>query len=117
MIESEDHSGRTPLSYAAKYGHEDVVRLLLEKGATPDFKDALMPTWKRPKRSSSTSCDICQLDILKGDVYSHCGICSGGDFDICSICSEIDGDQSYGCESHRGSLSGAASRPIWPKKN
>lgn len=35
-----DSYGRTPLSYAAEYGHEAMVKLLLEHGVKPDSKDA-----------------------------------------------------------------------------
>jgi ankyrin repeat protein len=31
--------GRTPLSWAAEKGHEDIVRLLLEKSADPNSTD------------------------------------------------------------------------------
>ena len=32
-VDSKDNSGQTPMSWAAEYGHVEVVRLLLEKGA------------------------------------------------------------------------------------
>jgi ankyrin repeat protein len=35
----KDSYSRTPLSYAAEYGHEAMVALLLEKGAELDTKD------------------------------------------------------------------------------
>jgi ankyrin repeat protein len=39
-LESKDSRfGRTPLSWAAREGHEAVVRLLLEKGADLESKD------------------------------------------------------------------------------
>jgi len=37
--DSEDTYGQTPLLYAAKYSHEAVVKLLLEKGAKLETKD------------------------------------------------------------------------------
>jgi ankyrin repeat protein len=36
-----DFGGRTPLGYAAGYGHEAMVKLLIESGAQPDLKDKL----------------------------------------------------------------------------
>lgn len=38
-IESKDSSGRTPLLWAAIYGHEAIVRLLLEEDADFELKD------------------------------------------------------------------------------
>jgi ankyrin repeat protein len=38
-VESKDNSGNTPLSMAARYKHEAVVKLLLEKGADVESKD------------------------------------------------------------------------------
>ncbi|RAH83128.1 ankyrin [Aspergillus japonicus CBS 114.51] len=39
--DAADMLGWTPLSWAAKEGHEGVVRTLLAKGATPDLADAM----------------------------------------------------------------------------
>ncbi|KAK5467499.1 hypothetical protein LTS15_000472 [Exophiala xenobiotica] len=38
-LESKDNNGQTPLSWAAEYGHEAIVRVLLEMGAELDSKD------------------------------------------------------------------------------
>ena len=38
-IEVEDSNGWTPLIFAAKYGHLDVVKYLLERGANIEAKD------------------------------------------------------------------------------
>ncbi|KAH8897563.1 hypothetical protein GQ53DRAFT_712018 [Thozetella sp. PMI_491] len=38
-IDAKDGYGRTPLSWAAKEGHDAVVRLLLDRGAEIDMKD------------------------------------------------------------------------------
>ena len=43
-VESKDTEGQTPLSWAAKNGHEAVVNVLLEKGAEKPLY------WKRLKR-------------------------------------------------------------------
>ena len=37
---TRDQEGGTPLSKAAAYGHEEMVKLLLEKGADLDSKDS-----------------------------------------------------------------------------
>ena len=39
---------RTPLWWAARYGHETVVKLLLEKGADMEFKSSYgqTPLWR-----------------------------------------------------------------------
>jgi ankyrin repeat protein len=38
-MDLKDSYGRTPLSWAARNGHEAVVKLLLEKGAELETKD------------------------------------------------------------------------------
>jgi Ankyrin repeats (3 copies)/Ankyrin repeat len=38
-IATQDNNGQTPMSWAAWYGHLEVVKLLLEKGAEVDAKD------------------------------------------------------------------------------
>src|SRR4030081_3441519 len=38
-LETKTPYGQTPLYLAAMNGHEDVVRFLLEKGASPDVRD------------------------------------------------------------------------------
>ncbi|KAJ5709969.1 hypothetical protein N7493_009561 [Penicillium malachiteum] len=35
-VDIEDHVGRTPLSWAVAYGHEEISNMLLQKGANPD---------------------------------------------------------------------------------
>ena len=39
-IESRDRDGKTPLMLAAQYGRTSTVKLLLDKGAKPDARDA-----------------------------------------------------------------------------
>jgi len=41
-LNPKDGSGRTPLSYAARKGHEAVVKLLVEKGVDPNPKDGAL---------------------------------------------------------------------------
>lgn len=38
-VDIEDHVGRTPLSWAVAYGHEEISNLLLQHGADPDHKN------------------------------------------------------------------------------
>ena len=38
-IEAKDNCGWTPLWWAARHGHEAIVKLLLEKGANIEAKD------------------------------------------------------------------------------
>lgn len=47
VVDTPDKFRMTPLSVAARKGHEAAVKLLLEKGARPDFKDhkGHTPSW------------------------------------------------------------------------
>ena len=40
-VDAKDQKGRTPLHYAAMYGHEEIVQLLLLRGATCGVRDYL----------------------------------------------------------------------------
>ena len=37
--DSKDSDNRTPLSYAAQWGHATILNILLSKGVDPDSKD------------------------------------------------------------------------------
>ena len=43
-VDSADESLLVPLHNAASFGHLDVVRLLLEKGANPNAQDRFVPS-------------------------------------------------------------------------
>ncbi len=38
-FESKDKNGKTPLSWAAQYGHAAIIKLLIEKGANFETRD------------------------------------------------------------------------------
>lgn len=61
----KDHSGRTPLSYAAQRGSDDTVPILLEKGAEPNTGDnaGRLPLSYAAQRSRK---DIARHLIVKG---------------------------------------------------
>ena len=84
----KSNSGWTPLSLAARQGHSDVVKLLLakyeENGIVLHDKDVNFAT--RPATEGRITCDNCLSIIPDPDAHYHCGICSGGDFDICQKC-------------------------------
>ncbi|XP_075214408.1 uncharacterized protein LOC142320474 isoform X2 [Lycorma delicatula] len=66
-----DKIGRTPLHYAAILGSEDVVRLLLEAGASPNNRYVLMP-WKNDGSYNSFRCSHgldCAREVTAANNY------------------------------------------------
>ena len=63
-------SQSTPLHYAAKCGHLEVVRLLIKKGAAPDEADV---DGRRPLHYAALDGhkEVCQLLMAQGDVDVH----------------------------------------------
>ena len=94
-LNSQDCFGRTPLWWARRIGNYDITQLLLdhtEIAAAHIYEtDPPIDVDVIPYDKSSTSCDVCTLNILKDDAYYHCGVCNGGDFDICLGCYTIGG--------------------------
>jgi ankyrin repeat protein len=86
----EDNFGRTPLWWAKKNGYPEIADLLLKKSRENGIfiQEDGLPTTAISVLADITSrwCDVCVLGILKEDVYYHCSICNGGDFDICKEC-------------------------------
>ncbi|KAF4454921.1 hypothetical protein F53441_2660 [Fusarium austroafricanum] len=117
-IDDPDKWGSTPLSFAARFGHANIVRALLDTGsvdvwasdnfgrttiwwATNQGHDQVVSlltgTNLGDEELVSSSgerkgryCDICLLTISRGYFY-HCGICNEDDFDICRQCAGLGG--------------------------
>jgi ankyrin repeat protein len=94
-INSRDCFGRTTLWWARKTGNADIAQLLLEYAETRHIllyeSDISTEVGLTPNDGASRSCDVCTLSILEDDVYYHCEVCNGGDFDICLECYKIGG--------------------------
>lgn len=65
-IETKTAYGQTPLYLAAMSGHEDVVRFLLEKGASPDITDTFYKASVLVFAVSRDHFEIAKLLIQKG---------------------------------------------------
>lgn len=79
-------TGRTCLHYAAGYGHEELVSLLLDEGASPSSRDLNLDTPLHLAASSNqphalynlvtAACDVCLVKNLRGktpiDIAADC---------------------------------------------
>lgn len=54
-VEAKDKSGNTPLHMALKGGGKDIVKLLIESGATYEYKELLLALIKSPKEFDKLS--------------------------------------------------------------
>ncbi|KAI1047936.1 hypothetical protein LB505_013246, partial [Fusarium chuoi] len=120
-LDEADHWGSTPFSLAARFGWVDIIKTLLDAGTVEvesSDKFSRTTTWwatsrnhdaaarllagadgtdieereavQEQKPEIETFCDICCLDV-SDQVFAHCGICIGGDFDVCSACLSLGG--------------------------
>jgi hypothetical protein len=84
--EAQDKFGRTPLSDAIVRKRFDVVKAL-ETFSETSSQVTVGPVVEATSQPVvHVLCDICGVDILKGEAFYYCIICSGGDFDICEVC-------------------------------
>jgi ankyrin repeat protein len=85
-----DNFGRRPLSWAARRGHSNVVKLLRrsyeDNGIASHDEDVSIATTPAANHESTGYCDICTLWIQDIDIHYHCGICNNGNFDVCREC-------------------------------
>lgn len=84
--EAQDEFSRTPLSDAVVRKRSDVVKALekfSETGSQLAFESVVEAT---SQLEVEVDCDICGVDILKGEAFYYCTICNGADFDICEVC-------------------------------
>ena len=90
--DSADKFGRTPHSRAARRGHSDVEKLMLEKcdeyGIAVRDKDVDIGTAPAADQEGRVCCDICTSRILNANIHDHCRVFIHGDFDIYRECIE-----------------------------
>ncbi|KAJ5977574.1 hypothetical protein N7501_000916 [Penicillium viridicatum] len=84
--EAQDEFSRTPLSDAIVRKRFDVVRALETFSETSSQVTAESVVEATSQPGMHLLCDICGVDILKGEAFYYCTICNGADFDICEVC-------------------------------
>jgi len=88
--DSKDKFGQTPLSWAARRGYSNVVKLITEKYDENSLairdEDVDIRTPPAADQDSHIYCHICVSWILNVSIHYHCGTCSQGGFDICQEC-------------------------------
>lgn len=80
QIDFRDDEDRTPLSFAAQFGHYEVIRLLLDKGVDPNLKDergriplSIAAGWDRNRLEE-------HLDINSGDYHERTSLSYAAQF-------------------------------------
>lgn len=84
--EAQDEFSCTPLSDAVVRKRSDVVKALETFSETSSQLAFESVDEATSQLEVEVDCDICGVDILKGEAFYYCTICSGADFDICEVC-------------------------------
>ncbi|KAH7116582.1 hypothetical protein B0J13DRAFT_571237 [Dactylonectria estremocensis] len=94
-LDSKDRFGRTSWWWARRCGNSDIEQALLDcaekRGIAVCDNDELIEASPISKDQTFRWCDVCTLSIPEDEVFYHCEVCNGGDFDICSECYKIGG--------------------------
>ncbi|OQD71694.1 hypothetical protein PENPOL_c001G06226 [Penicillium polonicum] len=103
--EAQDEFNRTPLFDAIVRKRSDVVKALETFSGTSSQVTVESAVEATSQPVMHVFCDICGVDILKGEVFYYCTICNGADFDICEMCYHLGArclDSSHEIELRHG---------------